>query len=964
MEKSMKKYTQKSFLTLALLFLAMPSFTQYICNLNPDSVFHDSHSNYWSTYNSYNQTALYGYQGNIFLITLLDQFTGKSPTVYTIDHTGHLAAYNMKPNNKNYFLYGFEDETDYYSGTQGNSIAFEYNGDFWHYNNYMKWSTAFNQTDDSYDCFARFPEDNTLPYHAYYDVVKGKTSVIKKGAFQHDSTLYFLGVYAQSSDPNYGKWCVQKYEYDKANDKFIFKKNTLVAGIPGNMLGGMVPHTDSAGMTHLVINTYLSSNNNIYLGVLTPTTPAGGETTFSYEVPFGAPATLSNCRASVLMGGTMKGGRTIDNMSALHHSDRMLLLGYGNSNTSAINYTEYEFVRDMYYQEGMGGVVLPSSMMPASWKDTYPLIGATELIPNKFNNVVGNEANGFIQQNWIYYPDGNGKICGLRFTSDSWKPIPDSTIISDDIALDAVSDSTYGPAVRSLWSLVGITDGGPPCSVNWPVWDSYYVPETRPTELNLEIEGEFSSSITTITEDQYTEGGEVAMKGEKAAFDLKMKCSEAFKHSVSSKHTWVNSLSMPFELNEDSQESGKYIYVVPTITRYTYKLFPWWDAGFKYPVLGSKQFRFQTSSTAVIYRSKDISEYPFGISEPNAANLAAWKLSSRTEMNKDVTLSGIQPICNPSWTNPDEGQTGTFTLAVDTSSEYSNKTSYKVDASFTGQKPKVFKVQVSAGYDVNYETSTENECTLSKKVEVSLNMAEKSKGINFNSYIVHAYWFKPEDYQWWFYDSTGTDRPWYIAYSVSSLTKSISLLTPSAGEQPKNTGMFFSWSATGIDPVEYTLVICKARQVTPSQTVFRASVGLNTNHYLAGLPSCEEGTTYYWAVRAVDQDGDITWSESRLFIYGSAPGKSTGETGLNAIPYPNPGNGKGMQVLVDTKETGSLYLTITGINGKVAFQTTAGHPQPGIATIELPELSLRPGIYLLETRINGQKAIRKLVINL
>ncbi|MCX6277937.1 MAG: T9SS type A sorting domain-containing protein [Bacteroidetes bacterium] len=962
MEKFVKNILQKSLIALTALLMAVPTFAQNY-NLNPDSVYHDSHSNYWSVYNTYNQTALYGFNGNLFLITLQTQFTGKSPTVFTIDNTGHLAAYNMKPNNKNYFLYGYEDETDYYSGTQGQSIPFEYDGQFWHYHNYMKWSTAFSKTDDSYDCFARFPGSATEPYHAYYDAVKGKPTVIKKGAFQHDSTLYFLGVYAQSSDPNYGKWCVQKYEYDKVNQKFIWKKNVLVSGIPGNMLGGIVAHTDTSGATRLVINTYSPNNTGTYLGYLNATTPAGGETTFSYEVPGGAPGTLLNCKASALIGGTAKGGRTIDNMIGLQSSGRMVLFGYGNSNTSVINYAEYEFAHNSYYLACSGSVVLPSSMKPASWDNTYPLIGATELIPYKFNNVVGNEANGFIQNNWVYYPDGNGKICGLRFTSDTWKPIPDSTIISDDLALDAVSDSTYGPAVRSLWSLVGITDGGPPSSINWPVWNTYYVPETRPTELNLDLEGEFTSTVTTTSEDQYTEGGDIATSSHKG-FSLSMKFAQSYKNVVSGSHSTVNSLSLPFELNEESQKLGVYIYVVPTITRYTYKRFPWWDPGFRYPVPGSKQYRFQTSSTAVIYRSREISEYPFGISEPNAANLNDWKLTNRTDMNKDVTHSNIQPICSPSWQNPHAGQTGTFTTVADTSSEYSNKTSYSAEASFKGKKPKCFESKVSVGHEVSYETSTANESKLSKKVEVSLkNMSEKTWGINFNSYIVHAYWFKPEEYDWWFYDSTGTDRPWYIGYSVSNLTKSINLLAPAAGKQPKNAGMLFSWNATGFEPVEYTLFICKSANITPSQTVFKVNAGVNSDHYLASPEFCEEGKTYYWSVRAVDRDGEITWSESRPFAYGSAPQKSAGENDLNAIPYPNPGTGKGVKVLVDTKETGSVKLTITAINCIVIYQTMRDHPQPGVLTIELPELSLQPGIYLLETRINQEKDTRKLVIN-
>jgi len=954
----MKINKLRALIISTLLLISLISRAQYECNLNPDTVFKDSHTYWWS----HDETVLYGYQGEIFLITLKDLYTGKVPYVYKIDHHGYLSDFKMLPDNKNYFLFGYEDETDYYSGTQGNYIAFTFNGQFWFYQNYKDWSTTFHHTDDSYDCFARFPTDANLPYRTYYDKISGKPVVIKKGAFQHDSTLYFLGIYNKSGDPNYGKWCFQKYNYDKANDKFIFEKNTLVADMPGDRLGGMLLHTDSTGNVKMVVNTYRDSGNDCWIGWLIPTTPPGGETTFVYEAGIPMVATLINSRASTLLKGTAKGGRTIDNVDIPTASDRMLLFGYGNSNTSVINYKEYEFYKDQIYDIGEGSIIIPSSIKPATW-DSYNLVGAIELVPKKFNNVVGNEANGYIQRNWIYYPDDNGRVCGLGFTSDSWKPIPDSTVISDDLFLDAISDSTYGPEVRSLWSLAGITDGGPPSSVNWETWDQHHTSTIRPTELTMSIEGEYSSSVTTTTEDQFTEGIDLNIHKKYWAMDLGMDFGQAFKNTVSSSHSWTNTLTIPFELNEESQEHGYYIYVVPTITRETYKRYPWWDPGFLYPIPQSKQYRFSTKSTSVIYRSREIDQFPFYIDEPNAASLNDWKLANRANIYEDVTHSGLQPICSPSWSSPNPGQTGTFLTAADTSSSFDTKKSYKVDASFTAKKPHVFELETSVGYEVNYETSTENEWKLSKEVEVSLkNMTEKSLGLNFNSYVVHAYWFKPEDYDWWFYDSTGTDRPWYVAYSVSNLTASVNLISPLAGAKPDSNGILFIWEATDIDPAEYALFISKSPYVSPSGTVYRLNTGLNTNYFVADLQFIEKEETYYWAVRAIHKSGDITWSESRPFAAATDPGRNNSENALNIIPYPNPGTGNNLHIMAESREKGTLYIRIIGLDGRVLYRTDYEYPEPGVQSLLLPELALKPGVYLLETTINNNKVTRKLVI--
>jgi|GEM_PF-972836 len=952
------RYNPWKLLLVVLMLLPSMLEAQYIYNMNPDSVFHDGEDYRWFP----NETVMYGFQGTIFVFTCEYIEDGVTVTVYTIDHNGKLSAYKMLPGNVNYFTYGFPDELEWYQGMQGNAIAFEYNGEMWHYYNQKAKSTLTHSTDDSYDCFAHMPANSTAQAHGYYDLVSGKIKIIKKTAFQHDSCLYFLGVYAQSDDPNYGKWCVQKYAYDKPNDKFIWKWNHLIADIPGNMAGGIVPHVDTSGQVRLVLNTYDTKNTQSYLGWLLASTPPGGETDFSYEIPFGPYTIMNGCKASVLLGGTAKGGRTIENMDILYSSERMVLFGYANNGVSDINYVELNFGTDIFAQVNMGSIVIPSSMKPDDRNGAINMAGAIELVPKKLTNMVGDQADGFQQQNWIYYPDKYGQICGLRFTSDTWRPVPELNIISDDLANDAPTDSTYGPGIRSLWSLVGLLDNAPPCSINWEEWDSHYFPDYRPTETSLSVGTEYTTKVTTTTEDQYSVGGEVNTGNKHASFNIGLHCAAAFKTKVSSTKTWMNKLTLPFELNEASQELGVYVYSVPIITRYTYYRFPWWSTDSRYPVRSSEEYRFVTATTAIIYKYPDISSFPFLINEPNGMTLQDWTMDQRTLMKRDLHSSSMGAVCAATWKSPGKGQTGNFEVLKDTTSEYATQTKYQADATTTFAIPEVFKARISGGHEINYETSTENESSVTKKAEVSLgNLTEATLGPQITSYIVSTYWFRSEDYDWWFYDSLGTDRPWYLAYVVNSVNQLLSLTSPLPGENLKSSGALFNWEPVGFEPVGCTFILSTTAHITPPRIVYKADCGTMTSHYLASLPFCKEGEQYYWAVRAEDQEGNFIWSESRpLMVHGD--GTKATDQQLSVVPYPNPGCGNHLHLLVDTRETGTLDIRISSLSGLTVYHNTVGINQPNQQTVDLPGVSLEPGVYLIETSIAGNKAIRKLVV--
>lgn len=939
-------------ISLCLVFFPVSAISQL--NLNPDSTFHGTSDAPWYS----DGTNIIGAQGEIFVITYKQNYPDTRAYgvyVYTINHAGKLASYKMGSKGFNYFYYGFPYEGTYYEGIQGNSIAFLFNGQLWHYINQMEYSASplIDPPVDSYDCFAMIPIPNTGEPKTYFNHITGAPDVIKKGAFQHDSTLYFLGVYAKSSDPNYKKWCVQKYTYNKVQNKFYYSLTIPVTNIYGDNFGGVVEHIDASGNHRLILNTYIRGGNPA-LGFLDIGT-SGGEVTFTYTKQPGE--LVDPCVASTVVGGSIKGCRTSNLVNYKEYPERFTLFYLKSDHTLAYCENYFWFGNWVPSVASSGSVVLASSLAPYPVDKVYNIQGTFELIPTMFHTNVNQSPDGFRQQNWVYYPDKNGKICGARFLSDSWQFLPDSTVSSTDLA----NDSIYGPQVRSLWTLTGIVDGGPPCSIDWPVWTNHHLSTTKPTSLDFVQTSLSKTEVTTTSEDQYTLGANFKTDFKHFNFGLEGKFSDVFKNTVSKSTTIKTEITKTYELNEEGQELGYYLYSVPSITRYMYQVYPWWDNGLDYPVPNTVQFRFVVTGMALLNRSREISLFPFLVDEPNSTDLADWKHSGRTNHQNDLLSSGLKPVCTPTWSSPNPGDIGTFEKITDSITEYEHKTSFSIEATFTGKKPEVFEAGGSAGYEVSYSTSTKNVTEMGTKLEISLhNLTEKSLGVNFSECVLETYWFKPEDYDWWFYDSLGYERPWYIAYLVNSTQGRLNLISPATDEKAQGRGKWFSWAATGFEPVEYQLFLSKSPHISPSSTIMRLYTGASTEYCIPELPSDLE--KLYWAVMAVTAEGEIVWSESRSLILLKEESPDFQNYTLTAFPYPNPVNGRGIHLFVDTEEKGEMLVRIMTVNGSQVYESVLDHPAEGPQTYVLPQMNLARGLYIMEITIKNERAIKKLMV--
>ena len=624
-----------------------------------------------------------------------------------------------------------------------------------------------------------------------------------------------------------------------------------------------------------------------------------------------------------------------------------------------MTYYEYFFQEPagFIYEASSGSVVLASSLSPYATHDgAYHLQGAEELVPTMFHNNVGKSPDGFRQQNWVYYADKNYKICGARFLSDSWQFNPDSTVSSYDLA----KDSLYGPQVRSLWTLTGIVDGGPPCSIDWPVWTNHHLSTVKPTFLDFVKTSLSKTEVTTISEDQYTVGANLKTDSKYFNFGMETKFSDAFKNTVSTSTTIKTEITKTYDLSEEGQGYGYYLYSVPSITRYMYGRYPWWDNGYKYPVPTSVQYRFVVTAIALLNRNRDISAFPFFIDEPNSTDLADWLHANRIN-HQDIDTSGLFPVCTPTWSSPNPGDVLTFETLKDSITENNHKTTYNVGASFSGKKPDVFQASVSVASEVSYSTSTKHETEMGTRLQVSLhNLTEESLGVNFGEYIVETYWLRPEDWDWWFYDSLGDQRPWYILYMVNSTQGKLNLISPASEEKVEGRGKWFSWSATGFKPVEYQLFLSKSPHISPSSTIMRFYTGASEDYFVPELPLAPE--KLYWAVMAVTDEGEIVRSESRLLILRKEGIPDSQNVTLTAVPYPNPANGRGIHLFVDTKEKGKMLVRIMSTDGSTVYESVLDHPAEGPQTYFLPQMNLAGGLYIMEVTIKNERTIKKLTM--
>ncbi|MBN1198103.1 MAG: T9SS type A sorting domain-containing protein, partial [Bacteroidales bacterium] len=827
---------------------------------------------------------------------------------------------------------------------------FEFNQQLWFYmliDSHYDWSKH-----DYVECYGRLADDKSH-WICYYTAFHGEPHKTKRGAMQIDTCLYFFNYIDNDKISYYQTWWYYTYYYNQSQNRFIATGDSaIINGMQGGTLGGMFSFYDTLNHHYTYINTF-NQKGNSYLGFL--------DSTWQYTPVHGG--VYSNCAASAIVQGSIQGKRTtISGHEEDNQRYALFIIGTQKNSDGHYPVTYHELMYELNYNtnEYNGTVVLPASTTPKDVNSQFLIAGTVDLVPKHFTNYLGSDNDGFQQQVWFFYPDSKKKLNGACFNSDLWRPVPNSAVSSNDLA----NDSLYGKEITTMWSLTGIVDGAPPCSIDWDVWKQHN--EVDPTELVFTKTEVSKTELTNAYENEYSMGYEIKTgMGEEGGlgFGTKFKYSNAYLNKVSTGTTITTELTKSFPLNEELQENGVFIYTIPDMTRISYQVYPWWDTQLLDPIPNSLQYLFRTTGTTVKSSTRAIAEFPFLIDKPNATDLADWKPDHRTMHWESIINSGLQPVATMNWSSPTAGDIGTFDEVADTTTSSAQKTTYEVEISAGLKIPAIFEIGLSYGEKTSYESEIQAQTEIGHKVEASLkNLTEKSLGVNFSEYTVEMYWFKPEDGNWWFYDSLAGQKPWYISYIVNYTQGKLVSVTPENEMRLEAPEIFFSWYAEDVEIEEYTLFIASASHIAPSTTVYRKSTLKET---ASGIPDTvlERDITYYWAVRGITGNKEVLWSESRAFtIQGDPPSTMNGRD-LQATIYPNPATPDLIKILALSRNPGPITTEIYALNGQLLVRKTTLQDDTNPVTIEFRSLSLEAGIYVVEIRSETDRIAKKLIIN-
>lgn len=894
------------------------------------------------------------YNGDLYMIGWAEEYTLASGYACNLYVYKFLDG-DFQPlmiNNSNKIVFGFPCEgDDSYMNTPdqefkiyGNAFAFDFNGRLWFYSLIRRpYCHGYNY--DSKNClelWAYYSLDSSK-WTTWYNELSEPPNRYKLGACQVDSTIRMF-----SADKYVPQIYVDQYGYDEATDRLVFQED-LPFILNGDKFGGVIISKDTLGNNRFLFST-------CHEGIATYLT--------YFSPKLGMPILLATdigSGISTIVQGTIQAQRP----------DAMFNTAIPNmfSVFKVTNYALSDLCHGMWNEEWsipddpmakpklqrLSSVTLPTYLGPVLIDKHYQLIGTSRMNSAEFTTEIAGP-DGMQQETMIFYPNYN--ICGAFFNSDIWRPIPGTLVSSTDLANDAL----YGPQIRDMWTLVGITDGAPPCSINWPVWTSLHTPEVEPTELTFTTENVSSTEVTSTYEDSYTFGQKVKTGFSKEfSVEAGYKYTNAYKTKVSSKNQFKTRISNTFGLNEESQELGYYLWLIPSVRRISYQVYPCWDKNLEHPITNSFQYQFHNSGVSLQKKNIEISDFPFEINEPNAISLEDWTIDHRTALYSSALNYDLQPLTF-SWTAPTPGdllalsETTTQTSSVETSSAYNLSMGVSVKV------PEVFKVNEEIDQEITYSTENVFETEFGTELEVSLkNLITKSDGINISTYNVSVYWFKPNDGDWWYFDSLAGQKPWYIAYTVGETMPELELLSPSPGTRIISQEMSFSWKCTEGELHDYKFFIADAPLISPASTLYKQVCGDKSTANPEDFTP-EPGKTYYWAVRGMTDKGEAVWSESRAFSLGSPDGSSLAEAGMNVCIYPNPVRNTGISINFELQRPGKVSFTLYNSDGRLIRKQEETFNAGGNYNRMMSPVNATPGIFFLVITSNDSSVTKKLVI--
>ncbi len=920
-----------------------------------------------------NSTTFYNYQGNLLMFTFVKEhnWIGLHRAylhVYVLDSLNETFI-NLTFNGAEKIAFNYPDEEGYYSNAAKimyRAHAFEYNGQVWYH--------AFIRGRDNYstyyDCYAQLPFalDETKKYYRYYNKHANQSKppdfAVTKGAMQTDDNITF---FAYNPSTNYWAKIIATLNSDNKFHNINFQTFNTWELYPE--LGGVIMYYDNEGNKCFAFNTYDPQNSIAKLA-------------FYKDYPINQWYGLNNkyiyCPASTIIKGTLNGNRNTV-YGGKEKNERFTFFHLNTQdNPKSIHYQEYCIKYpgfNLPQNVASGKVAYPTSKPPSSVNgdisgkgyylySTYNYIPKTYTVLNKDPNTGISAADGLQQELWIIYPYKDNTVNSLCIESDIWRPDMNSVVKSTD--LDKDSDSVYGEPIRGLWTLTGILDGAPPCSIDWDVWYPNNPLVAEATYLTFSQSQGTETSVSFSTKDQYSIGQSLSFSIE-GIFNVKEKMNYANAFETKTTTTWstTTEITREYVLRDSMQTHGFFCWTVPQIQRTSYQVYPWWDDNLIYPIDSTLQYMFRTYGLHYLQDTINLSKYPFLVNNPNGTDMADWLVTNRQGINNAYSISGVN-LGEIQW-DPLQGYVPgtsiTFADKITSTQQTTSTSSYDITISEDIKIPAVFDIGMSEGYKIEFSTENTTSTTIGTSLVASLENLDPSNGINVPKLDLNVLWFQPDTLTgWWFYDSLDAGQyPWYIAYAIVTTKAKIELLAPVPDKQIKESDLLFSWKSLHEKLTNFKIFVGTSPYVSPPTIIYEEEIGNNKMVNPNGFHP-EKGKAYYWIVSGVASTGETVWSKTQSFTIMNEMSENLLGVELKAIVYPNPVNNDQVSVSFDTPHTGMVTISLFDLGGRFLYKEEVDHKAKVVSTVTIPITGLTKGIYPVVIQSGTSIITKKLVI--
>lgn len=654
--------------------------------------------------------------------------------------------------------------------------------------------------------------------------------------------------------------------------------------------------------------------------------------------------------------GSIKGKHTVPSGSTQSEKDNpsRIQVFYNYLDTDGWDkghYYYHTFTVSDYKEIASGIIAHPDDdMLPDDWEDLS--LEVTKRYYGKYFDD-SEKANDEVHQSiWLFRVNKHQHIYADIFRSDIMKADYHHTLVKCDTL---ISYTNYNQDAKSLWTLVGITEGAPPSSINWPVWEDTYPAHYDATEMSHDTESSESTGFTSKYERSfYNEtgvqigGGELDAGGAHASY----KYTGTFSREYSNDTITTSLDILSFGLTKNNQNLAWLIWVVPDIHRVTYNIYPWWDENYQYKQEGSKCFQYYCNHLQQKLESVPMSDMPFNVLDPNNPSMDDWK--SGFSAVRDTIVYEASDIIMPvatTWTNNQHGTTQKLTEESFHTKSVTNFHSFDITIGANADIPEVFEISTEDNFEWSYSTTSTHSTHFSNSYEVSLhNMNEADNGINLQNLNIQSYLFEPnikignEIKEWWYYKYFPGYKPWYITHVVTGSEPLKIIIPVEDGFVEKNTSII--WEHKVDMQFEYTVFFSKSSRFYPNET---QKIGVGKSKKLIDLNVLEqfnEGEKIYWVVQGKSNDKEIIYSPIRWFIKNS-------QLDREFIMYPNPTVNNNVNLLFSGFLPGEeFFVSLESLQGDVIVNKRVSVDNLTNDTYNFLLNHVRKGVYLV--RVSNQ----------